>query len=101
MALWLKKTSSILKSHFAPSLEFAFNMNLQIFSVGGALRDALLNQSVKDKDWVVVGGTPEEMTKLGYVTVGKDFPVFLHPTSREEYAPVSYTHLTLPTKRIV
>ena len=61
-------------------------MSLQIFSVGGALRDALLNQAVKDKDWVVVGGTPEEMTQLGYTTVGKDFPVFLHPTSREEYA---------------
>ena len=60
--------------------------SLQIFSVGGALRDALLNQAVKDKDWVVVGGTPEEMTQLGYATVGKDFPVFLHPTSHEEYA---------------
>ena len=96
MALWLKKTSSILKSHFAPSLEFAFNMNLQIFSVGGAIRDALLNQTVKDKDWVVVGGTPEEMTKLGYVTVGKDFPVFLHPTSREEYALARTERKTAP-----
>jgi tRNA nucleotidyltransferase (CCA-adding enzyme) len=71
-------------------------MNLQIFSVGGALRDALLNQSVKDKDWVVVGGTPEEMTKLGYVTVGKDFPVFLHPTSREEYALARTERKTAP-----
>lgn len=61
-------------------------MTMQIFSVGGAIRDALLRQPVKDKDWVVVGATPADMTALGYQTVGKDFPVFLHPQSREEYA---------------
>ena len=71
-------------------------MSLQIFSVGGALRDALLAQPVKDKDWVVVGGTPEEMTQLGYATVGKDFPVFLHPTSREEYALARTERKTAP-----
>ena len=54
-------------------------MTMQIFSVGGAIRDALLRQPVKDKDWVVVGATPADMTALGYQTVGKDFPVFLHP----------------------
>ncbi len=70
--------------------------SLQIFSVGGALRDALLNQSVKDKDWVVVGGTPEDMAKLGYTTVGKDFPVFLHPASREEYALARTERKTAP-----
>ena len=70
--------------------------SLQIFSVGGAIRDALLNQSVKDKDWVVVGGTPEEMSKLGYTTVGKDFPVFLHPVSREEYALARTERKTAP-----
>ena len=70
--------------------------SLQIFSVGGAIRDALLNQSVKDKDWVVVGGTPEDMAKLGYTTVGKDFPVFLHPTSREEYALARTERKTAP-----
>ena len=70
--------------------------SLQIFSVGGALRDALLNQAVKDKDWVVVGGTPEEMTQLGYATVGKDFPVFLHPTSHEEYALARTERKTAP-----
>ena len=69
---------------------------LQIFSVGGAIREALLNQSVKDKDWVVVGGTPEEMTELGYSTVGKDFPVFLHPASREEYALARTERKTAP-----
>jgi len=71
-------------------------MSLQIFSVGGALRDALLAQPVKDKDWVVVGGTPEEMTQLGYAAVGKDFPVFLHPTSREEYALARTERKTAP-----
>ena len=70
--------------------------SLQIFSVGGAIRDALLNQSVKDKDWVVVGGTPEEMSKLGYTTVGKDFPVFLHPVSRDEYALARTERKTAP-----
>jgi tRNA nucleotidyltransferase (CCA-adding enzyme) len=70
--------------------------SLQIFSVGGAIRDALLNPSVKDKDWVVVGGTPEDMAKLGYTTVGKDFPVFLHPASREEYALARTERKTAP-----
>ena len=54
--------------------------------VGGAVRDALLGLPVKDRDWVVVGSTPEAMTALGYMPVGKDFPVFLHPRTREEYA---------------
>ncbi len=59
---------------------------MQVFVVGGAVRDALMGQSVNDRDWVVVGSTPEAMTAQGYVPVGKDFPVFLHPKSREEYA---------------
>ena len=57
-----------------------------VFVVGGAVRDALLGLPVNDRDWVVVGSTPEAMTAQGYVPVGKDFPVFLHPESREEYA---------------
>jgi tRNA nucleotidyltransferase (CCA-adding enzyme) len=57
-----------------------------VFVVGGAVRDALMGLSVNDRDWVVVGSTPEAMTAQGYVPVGKDFPVFLHPQSREEYA---------------
>jgi len=56
------------------------------YLVGGAVRDALLGLPVKDRDWVVVGATPAEMLELGYQQVGKDFPVFLHPQSREEYA---------------
>jgi tRNA nucleotidyltransferase (CCA-adding enzyme) len=59
---------------------------MEIFMVGGAVRDALLGLPVQDRDWVVVGATPEAMTALGYVPVGKDFPVFLHPRTREEYA---------------
>ncbi|MFM9901392.1 MAG: multifunctional CCA addition/repair protein [Polaromonas sp.] len=59
---------------------------MQIYLVGGAVRDALLGMPVQDRDWVVVGSTPEEMTALGYLPVGKDFPVFLHPDTQEEYA---------------
>ncbi len=54
--------------------------------VGGAVRDALLGLPVNDHDWVVVGATPQEMITSGYLPVGKDFPVFLHPETREEYA---------------
>ena len=57
-----------------------------VFVVGGAVRDALMGLSVSDRDWVVVGSTPETMTAQGYAPVGKDFPVFLHPQTREEYA---------------
>jgi len=59
---------------------------MQIYMVGGAVRDALLGLPVQDRDWVVVGATPEALVAKGYVPVGKDFPVFLHPASREEYA---------------
>ena len=59
---------------------------MKSYLVGGAVRDALLGLPVKDKDWVVVGATPEEMLNAGYQQVGRDFPVFLHPESREEYA---------------
>ncbi len=59
---------------------------MNVFVVGGAVRDGLMGHSVNDRDWVVVGSTPEAMTALGYEPVGKDFPVFLHPQTREEYA---------------
>ncbi|MDR3479016.1 MAG: multifunctional CCA tRNA nucleotidyl transferase/2'3'-cyclic phosphodiesterase/2'nucleotidase/phosphatase [Gammaproteobacteria bacterium] len=58
----------------------------EIYLVGGAVRDALLDLPVKEKDYVVVGATSEEMLQLGYRQVGKDFPVFLHPKTHEEYA---------------
>ncbi len=59
---------------------------MKTFLVGGAVRDALLRLPVKDRDWVVVGATPDAMLENGYQQVGRDFPVFLHPRSREEYA---------------
>ena len=59
---------------------------MQAFVVGGAVRDELLGLPVVDRDWVVVGSTPEEMAAAGYRPVGRDFPVFLHPETHEEYA---------------
>lgn len=59
---------------------------MKTYLVGGAVRDALLKLPVKDRDWVVVGATPEAMLAQGFQQVGRDFPVFLHPHSREEYA---------------
>ncbi|NNM60191.1 MAG: multifunctional CCA addition/repair protein [Legionellales bacterium] len=59
---------------------------MQIFLVGGAVRDQLLGRPVTERDWVVIGATPEQMLALGFQQVGRDFPVFLHPTTKEEYA---------------
>ncbi|GKV94503.1 multifunctional CCA addition/repair protein [Pectobacterium aroidearum] len=59
---------------------------MKIYLVGGAVRDSLLGLPVTEKDWVVVGATPEELLVQGYQQVGKDFPVFLHPVSHDEYA---------------
>ena len=59
---------------------------MKIYLVGGAVRDKILGIPVNDKDYLVVGSTPEEMMKLGYKAIGKDFPVFLHPDTKEEYA---------------
>jgi len=59
---------------------------MQTYIVGGAVRDELLGFAVKDKDYVVVGSTPEAMLAAGFKPVGKDFPVFLHPSTRDEYA---------------
>ena len=59
---------------------------MQTFIVGGAVRDGLLGLPVQDRDFVVVGATPEDMVRLGFRPVGKDFPVFLHPETGEEYA---------------
>ena len=63
-----------------------FPSHIRVYAVGGAVRDRLLGLPVKDRDYVVVGATPEEMTALGFRPVGKDFPVFLHPVTQEEYA---------------
>jgi len=63
-----------------------FKDSVEIFCVGGAVRDELLGLPVADRDYVVVGATPEEMIRGGFKPVGKDFPVFLHPKTKEEYA---------------
>ncbi|WP_342616303.1 multifunctional CCA addition/repair protein [Rhodoferax sp. GW822-FHT02A01] len=59
---------------------------MQTYLVGGAVRDALMGLPMRDRDWVVVGTTPQALLDQGYVQVGRDFPVFLHPHSKEEYA---------------
>ncbi|MGL4574513.1 MAG: multifunctional CCA addition/repair protein [Burkholderiaceae bacterium] len=59
---------------------------MQIYAVGGGVRDELLGLPVQDRDWVVVGATPQQLIDAGYLPVGKDFPVFLHPKTKEEYA---------------
>ena len=59
---------------------------MEVYLVGGAVRDRFLGLPIKEKDWCVVGSSPEEMKKRGFQSVGKDFPVFLHPETKEEYA---------------
>jgi len=70
--------------------------NMQIYLVGGAVRDKLLGIEARDRDYVVVGATPEEMIAQGFRPVGKDFPVFLHPTTGEEYALARTERKTAP-----
>ncbi len=69
---------------------------MQIYCVGGALRDELLGLPVQDRDWVVVGATPEAMAARGFKPVGRDFPVFLHPQTHEEYALARTERKTAP-----
>ena len=72
---------------------------MQTFIVGGAVRDSLLGMPVQDRDWVVVGATPEDMLAQGFRPVGKDFPVFLHPQTQEEYALARTERKTAPGYR--
>lgn len=69
---------------------------MEKYLVGGCVRDALLGLPIKDRDWVVVGATPAQMEQLGYKAVGKDFPVFLHPHSKEEHALARTERKTAP-----
>ncbi|HET7795417.1 MAG TPA: multifunctional CCA addition/repair protein [Rhizobacter sp.] len=69
---------------------------MKTWMVGGAVRDALLGLPVNDHDWVVVGATPQQMEDAGYLPVGKDFPVFLHPKTKEEYALARTERKTAP-----
>src|SRR5690606_41443858 len=82
--------------------------SMEIYEVGGAVRDALLGRPIRERDWLVVGAEPEELLALGYKPVGKDFPVFLHPETGEgsalarterEVAPgyAGFTFATAPT----
>jgi tRNA nucleotidyltransferase (CCA-adding enzyme) len=72
---------------------------MEIFLVGGAVRDALLGRQGGDRDWVVVGASPEALLAQGYLAVGKDFPVFLHPRTHEEYALARTERKTAPGYR--
>src|SRR4051812_29986074 len=72
---------------------------MKTYIVGGAVRDELLGLPVQDHDFVVVGATPEEMIAHGFTPVGKDFPVFLHPTTHEEYALARTERKTAPGYR--
>jgi tRNA nucleotidyltransferase (CCA-adding enzyme) len=72
---------------------------MQVYLVGGAVRDALLGLPVKERDWVVVGSTRDELLRLEYREVGRDFPVFLHPKSHEEYALARRERKTSPGYR--
>ena len=58
---------------------------MNAYEVGGAVRDSLLETKSNDRDWVVIGSSPEEMTQQGLKPSGKDFPIFLHPETKEEY----------------
>jgi tRNA nucleotidyltransferase (CCA-adding enzyme) len=69
---------------------------MEIYMVGGAVRDALLGLPVKDRDWVAVGATPQQLVDLGYLPVGKDFPVFLHPITKDEVALARQERKTAP-----
>jgi tRNA nucleotidyltransferase (CCA-adding enzyme) len=69
---------------------------MQTYIVGGAVRDALLGLPVQDRDYVVVGASPQEMVAQGFLPVGKDFPVFLHPETKEEYALARTERKTAP-----
>lgn len=76
----------VMLAFFHPSGCALQSNELKIYLVGGAVRDALLHLPVQERDWLVVGATPEDMIARGFTPVGKDFPVFLHPHSKEEYA---------------
>ena len=74
----------------------AYDAGMKIYEVGGAVRDALLGLPVVERDWVVVGGSADELAAQGFRRVGKDFPVFLHPRTGEEYALARTERKTAP-----
>jgi len=72
---------------------------MQVYLVGGAVRDRLLGLPVRERDWVVVGARPEELAARGFLSVGREFPVYLHPQTREEYALARLERKTAPGYR--
>ncbi len=83
--------SGIIESHRNPRTDTASLMSdpahpLEVYLVGGAVRDEIMGRRIQDRDWLVVGSTPQEMIGLGFRPLGSNFPVFLHPITREEYA---------------
>src|SRR5687767_8987331 len=74
----------------------AYDAGMKVYEVGGAVRDALLGLPVTERDWVVVGASADELEAQGFRRVGKDFPVFLHPRSGEEYALARTERKTAP-----
>lgn len=76
-----------------------YHGGMDVYLVGGAVRDELLGLPVRERDWVVVGATPEEMARQGFRPVGRDFPVFLHPQTHEEYALARTERKTAPGYR--
>src|SRR5438128_8741556 len=72
---------------------------MRVYLVGGAVRDRLLGLPVRERDWVVVGAQPEELQRQGFAPVGRDFPVFLHPQTHEEYALARLERKTGPGYR--
>src|ERR1700722_6407016 len=78
--------SSRQRPRFGSNGRCCYYSRMQVYLVGGAVRDALLGLPVKERDWVVVGSTQDHLLRLNYREVGRDFPVFLHPDSKEEYA---------------
>ena len=83
LASWARH---LLGSHSGAGTTLSYHSHMQVYLVGGAVRDQLLQRPVKERDWVVVGASPQQMEQLGYRAVGRDFPVYLHPQTHEEYA---------------
>ena len=77
---------SVINFHNTYSSDLAYQIKMKIYKVGGSVRDKILSLPHKDNDWVVIGADKNDLLKLGFIQVGSNFPVFLHPTTKEEYA---------------
>src|SRR5215211_8463859 len=90
---WTRAHARIYRPHLSfprrasrPVFDLSSSSSVKVYQVGGSVRDALLGLPLKDRDFVVVGATPQQMIDLGFKPVGRDFPVFLHPQTHAEYA---------------